>query len=115
MSIKYLSSEREICQNSPHIASSLLPQSSFEHREQVRKELVNALKELKNKFDNSIFNGEYVALRQLGTKEKMMYVMDTLGHIRVVKTDDNLRSYEEGQIIPAGTIKEKQFVLFPKK
>ena len=102
-------------QNSPYIASSLLPQSSIEHREQVRKELVNALKELKDKFENSIINGEYVALRQLDTKEKMMYVMDTLGHIRVVRTGDNLRSYEEGQIIPAGTIKEKQFVLFPKK
>ncbi len=107
-------------QNSPHTATSLLPQSSMEHRIEARNILIEELKELKEKFRSLTLTGEHVALKRTypngiaPKSENYLYTIDTLGNIHLLESDENIAQYREGDVIPAGTIKLNQFVYLPK-
>lgn len=97
-------------QNSPHIVAASLPQSSLEHRKDVKKRLIASLRDLREKYQEKIRDGEQVVLSHVDTK---LQIMDTMSNIRIV-SGKNFDDYGVGDTIPPGIIKPKMMKLEQK-
>ena len=98
--------------DSPHTASSLLPQHSFDYCKEAQQELQERLQPLKDKYKNMIENGEHVMSRRFEVIERYA-VVTTKGEIEWIGFDQLDKEYQPGEIIPPGSI--KRMVLTPNK
>ncbi|MCI9232989.1 MAG: radical SAM protein [Bacilli bacterium] len=96
-------------QNSEQIPSSMLLGHSYNYCMEAAYYAREKLLPLREKFKEKIWTGEMFVLEK-NEEQKLYFAMLMNGILRNVRFDQLDRDYQEGEIIPANTVKPKQFV-----